>query len=61
MELIKIEMILFKIINGFSSIKKHLENYEYIHTDHLALGKMKQSLRLCRKALIGGLVSDAYL
>ena len=37
MELMKIKMILFKIINGFSSIKKHLAT-------HLALDEAKQSL-----------------
>ena len=40
----KIKMILFKIINGFSNIKKPLMNFEGIHTEHLALGQMKQSL-----------------
>ena len=32
------------IINGFSNIKKHLANFEYIHTEHLALDEVKQSL-----------------
>ena len=44
MELMKIKMILFKIINGFSNIKKQVANFECIHTEHLALGEVKQSL-----------------
>ena len=44
MELMKIKMILFKIINGFSNIKKQLANFECIHTEHLALDEVKQSL-----------------
>ena len=37
-------MILFKNINGFSNIKQHLANFECIHTEHLALDEVKQSL-----------------
>ena len=40
MELMKIKMILFKIINEFSNIKKHLANFECIHTEHLALDEL---------------------
>ena len=44
MELMKIKIILFKIINEFSNIKKHLANFECTHTEHLALDEVKQSL-----------------
>ena len=37
-------MIIFKIINGFSNIKKHLANFECIYSERLALDEVKQSL-----------------
>ena len=40
----KIKLILFKIINGFSNIKKQLANFECIHTEDLSLDEVKQSL-----------------
>ena len=40
----KIKMKLLKIIIGFSNIKKQLANFECIHTEHLALDEVKQSL-----------------